>query len=114
MLANEGFLGRRGEGWVNHGDAVDVVLLVMAHKVDWVQSEVVETFPQLAEIPFESERRFSASLHQVGETQQAFVKGALESLLPLCRNMAVPGGRWGWISRCWRIRPMNWPAAVTG
>jgi magnesium-transporting ATPase (P-type) len=92
VLANEGFLGHRNQGWVHHGDAVDVALLVMAHKADWVQSETVQAFPQLADIPFESERRFSASLNQVGETQVAFVKGAFESLLPLCSRMAVPGG----------------------
>lgn len=91
-LANEGFLGRRNHGWVHHGDAMDVALLVMAHKANWVQSELVDSFPQLADIPFESERRFSASLNQVDGVPQAFVKGALESLLPLCCNMTVPGG----------------------
>ena len=31
-LCNEGFLGRRGDRWVSHGDAVDVALLELAHQ----------------------------------------------------------------------------------
>ncbi len=92
VLANEGFLGHRNDTWVSHGDAVDVALLVMAHKAGFVQSETENTFPALADIPFESERSFAASLNQVEGAQQAFVKGALERLLPLCNSMAVPGG----------------------
>ena len=92
VLANEGFLGHRNESWVSQGDAVDVALLVMAHKAGFVQSETENAFPELADIPFESERRFAASLNRVGEGRQAFVKGALERLLPLCSRMAVPGG----------------------
>jgi magnesium-transporting ATPase (P-type) len=95
VLANEGFLGHRNDTWVSHGDAVDVALLVMAHKAGFVQSETESAHPQLADIPFESERRFAASLNQAAEGQQAFVKGALERLLPLCSNMAVPGGETG-------------------
>ncbi len=91
VLANEGFLGHRDQGWVSHGDAVDVALLVMAYKAGFVQSETENAYPQLAEIPFESERRFAASLNQVSGSQWAFVKGALEKMLPLCRTMAAPG-----------------------
>ena len=32
-LCNEGYFGQRDGQWVSHGDAVDVALLVMAHKV---------------------------------------------------------------------------------
>jgi magnesium-transporting ATPase (P-type) len=92
VLANEGFLGHRDASWVTQGDAVDVALLVMAHKAGFVQSETESTYPALADIPFESERRFAASLNQVNNDQQAFIKGALERLLPLCSRMAVPGG----------------------
>ncbi|MGD8589567.1 MAG: HAD-IC family P-type ATPase, partial [Chromatiales bacterium] len=95
VLANEGFLGHRNESWVSHGDAVDVALLVMAHKAGFVQSETESAYPELADIPFESERRFAASLNQVDEQKQVFVKGALERLLPLCGRMAVPGGETG-------------------
>ena len=92
VLANEGFLGHRDGGWVHHGDAVDVALLVMAHKTGVIQAETVNAFPEVASIPFESERQFCASLNEVNGARHAFVKGALERLLPLCNTMAVPGG----------------------
>lgn len=92
VLANEGFIGRHDGGWVQSGDAVEVALLVMAHKAGITQAETQNRFPELDSIPFESERRYSASMNQIGESKKAFVKGAVESLLPFCESMAVAGG----------------------
>ena len=92
VLCNEGFLGQRDGQWVHHGDTVDVALLVMAHKAGVTQPEARTAFPQEAQIPFESERQFAATLHQVNERQYAFVKGAFERLLPMCHRMATPHG----------------------
>ncbi|MDX1698958.1 MAG: HAD-IC family P-type ATPase, partial [Thiohalobacterales bacterium] len=92
VLANEGLLAHRGEGWVRHGDAVDVALLVMAHKAGVTQAETGNSLPEVASIPFESERLFSASLNGEGGDQRTFVKGALERLLPMCSTMAEPAG----------------------
>ncbi|NOY63391.1 MAG: HAD-IC family P-type ATPase [Gammaproteobacteria bacterium] len=97
ILPNEAFLGQRKLGgndnreeeeWVAHGDAVDIALLVMAHKAGFVQAEYASAYPEHAVIPFESERLFAATLNQVGAQQLAFVKGAVERLLPMCRTMA--------------------------
>jgi len=84
VLANEGFLAHRDHGWDRHGDAVDVALLVMAHKAGVTQAETVNAMPEIATIPFESERLFSASLNEKDGGQHAFVKGAMERLLPIC------------------------------
>jgi magnesium-transporting ATPase (P-type) len=92
VLANEGTLAHRDHGWTRHGDAVDVALLVMAHKAGVTQIESVNAMPEIATIPFESERLFSASLNKKDGEQQAFAKGALERLLPMCSTMATPGG----------------------
>jgi len=92
VLANEGFLGRRNGDWIHHGDSVDVALLVMAHKAGIIQAEMVNEFPEVAAIPFESERQFCASLNNVNGVRYAFVKGALERLIPFCSVMAAPGG----------------------
>ena len=91
VLANEGFLGHRDGGWVHHGDAVDVALLVLAHKEGVTQSEMVNAYPVISNIPFESERQFSASLNRADGSSQVFVKGAVERVLPMCSNMATPG-----------------------
>ncbi len=92
VLANEGFLSHRGDGWVHHGDAVDTALLVMSHKAGITKAETVNACPEIATIPFESERLFCASLNEVSGQQHAFVKGALERLLPMCDSMATLNG----------------------
>ena len=91
VLTNDGFLGHRNNTWVHHGDAVDVALLVMAHKANIMKAEVANAYPELAIIPFESQRLFSASLNEHEGKSQAFVKGAVERLLPMCSKMAAPG-----------------------
>jgi len=89
VLCNEGFLGLRNGQWVHHGDSVDVALLVMGHKAGVTQVEASALFPQLAQIPFEPERRFASSLHQSERGHQAFVKGAPEKVARMCSKMAL-------------------------
>ena len=89
VLCNEGFLGHRGGEWSFHGDTVDVALLIMAHKIGINRQAMLASFPQIAEIPFEPELRFAATLHQVGEVRHACVKGAAEALLGMCDYMAT-------------------------
>ncbi|MCW8924307.1 MAG: HAD-IC family P-type ATPase [Gammaproteobacteria bacterium] len=93
VLSNEAYLSHRGDGWVHHGDAVDTALLVMAHKAGVTKSETLNLFHEVDTIPFESERLFSASLNQVDGKQKAFVKGALERLLPMCNSMTSINGQ---------------------
>ena len=96
VLANEGLLAHRDHGWTRHGDAVDVALLVMAHKAGVLQAETVNAMPEIATIPFESERLFLASLNEKDGSQHVFAKGALERLLPVKLN-------WG----CKKYSPRN-------
>lgn len=91
-LCNEGFLGKRDGQWSHHGDAVDVSLLVMAHKLGITKPAMEAAFSQLAAIPFESERQYAATLHAGKDTKLACAKGALEKLLPMCARMATPEG----------------------
>jgi magnesium-transporting ATPase (P-type) len=92
VLPNEGFFGRREEGWVHHGDAVDVAFLVFAHKAGHVRAEMLNEYPEQATIAFEAEQLFSASLNMVNGKPMAFVKGAVEQLLSMCDCMASKGG----------------------
>jgi len=74
VLTNEGFLGRTDTGWTHHGDAVDVAFLTMAHKAGVVKAEMANTFPEIANIPYESERLFSASLNEVMGNRVSLLK----------------------------------------
>jgi len=92
ILPNDAYLGHRNHEWVFQGDTVDVALLVMAHKAGIIQAESLNAAPEQASIPFESERLFSASLNETNGETHAFVKGALETLLPMCSLMATSTG----------------------
>jgi magnesium-transporting ATPase (P-type) len=92
VLANEGYLGHQQGVWARNGDAVDVALLMMAHRAGWTRAEAVGECPEIASIPFESERLYSASLNQVDGRPRAFVKGACEKLLLMCDKIASVDG----------------------
>ena len=113
VLCNDGFLGIRNGEWVHHGDMVDVALLVMARKAGTAQPEAAAAFSQLAEIPFEAENRFSATLNKVEDRQQAFVKGAPEKLLDMCSRMASFEGDIDLDAEMIDQQARIWPMGVT-
>lgn len=90
ILTNEATLTGSGENWNYQGDAVDVSLLVMARKGNIIRQDIIATLPEISTIPYESERAYSAGLHQDGNQSVAFVKGAFEKLLPMCTSMMMP------------------------
>lgn len=92
VLSSEAFLGHRDGSWTWHGDAVDVALLVMAHKAGFIREEMRNAFPELAMIPFESDRMYAASLNRVEDKSLVSVKGALERVVPMCTKMATTSG----------------------
>ena len=92
VLANEGYLGHQNGDWASNGDAVDVALLIMAHRADWIRAEAIGSCPEINTIPFESERLYSASLNRVDGKPRAFVKGAFENLLLMCDKVALSNG----------------------
>ena len=84
VLCNEGDLHRRDGEWIWRGDAVDLALLSMAHKLGWTREASLAVHPQVNEIAFEPERQFAASYHQADGATDVFVKGAPERVLAMC------------------------------
>ncbi|MBW4053242.1 MAG: HAD-IC family P-type ATPase [Proteobacteria bacterium] len=91
-LANEAVLSRQDGHWRGEGDPVDLALLVLAHKFGTTRPDALAAAPQIAILPYESEARFAASLHQTAEGSWAMVKGAVETLLEMCARAATPDG----------------------
>ena len=96
-LTNEGFIGERDGEWVKQGDSIDTALLVMAHSLGISRTQALLQYPEVAAIPYESLARFSATLHRHNEDghtalNKVCVKGALETLLPMCSQMMTAGG----------------------
>ena len=94
VLANEGFLGHHDGEWRSSGDAVDVALLIMAHKAGFAREPLLGRYPEIDSIPFESERLYAASVNDFDGRPRAFAKGAFEKLLEMSsRELGVDGER---------------------
>lgn len=91
VLTNEAQAVRGDEGWVTAGDPTEIALLLAAHGAGMEPSEVIARAPVIAEIPFESERRFSASVceHLDDSSRHVlWVKGAPEAVVSMCGSIA--------------------------
>ncbi|PQO43934.1 cation-translocating P-type ATPase [Blastopirellula marina] len=84
VLCNEADLYQRDGGWHWRGDAVDVALLAFAHKLGVTGSATLAKYPQVNEIPYESERQYAASFNQIDGEVRIFAKGAPERVLRMC------------------------------
>jgi magnesium-transporting ATPase (P-type) len=95
ILCNEASLSRENGDWKHSGDAMDVALLALGHKLDLDPEEVRKKHPVQASIPFESERRYAAAFYKDNGQTGVAVKGAAEKVLPLCRKARSADGRQG-------------------
>ena len=70
------------------GDPTEVALLVAAAKAGLRADELDAGMPRVADIPFDSERRWAATFHRTDGHTAVLVKGAPESVLALCTSDA--------------------------
>ena len=91
-LCNDATLTEQNGEWKSHGDAVDVALLVLAQQLGIARSPLETAEPRIAELPFEAEHRFAATLNSAGGAGRLVVKGAPERVLAMCRRMAGRAG----------------------
>jgi len=84
LLANESYLEKTTQGWQGQGDMVDVAFLVLASKFDINYQHTRARYKELAQIPYESENAYCASVNQFQGKQVLFVKGSVETLVSMC------------------------------
>jgi magnesium-transporting ATPase (P-type) len=84
VLANEAALEKDADGWIGHGDGVDVAFLVLASKSGLQYEDVRSRCQELGRIPYESANAFSASVNRYEGGYEIFVKGSVERLLAMC------------------------------
>jgi magnesium-transporting ATPase (P-type) len=87
-LPNEAVLARRDDSWRGHGDSVDLAFLTLAHKAGVIQGACQDAWPQLDLVPYEPKRRYSASLNRADSGARIHLKGAVETVVPMCHHMA--------------------------
>jgi len=73
-----------GAGGEIAGDPTEVALYLAAREAGYAKEQ--QDLPRVAEIPFDGTRARMSTAHREGEHVVVFVKGAPESVLPLCRD----------------------------
>ncbi len=63
-LANRATVSRGDEGWVVVGDPTEAALLVVAEKAGLRREDLRAEYPEVAELPFSSERQLMATFHR--------------------------------------------------
>jgi Ca2+-transporting ATPase len=74
------------------GDSMETALFEMAQKADVSASGLRTQYPQVAEIPFDSERKWMCTLNRYGEDQILYVKGAPDVLLSRADSVQTEAG----------------------
>jgi magnesium-transporting ATPase (P-type) len=93
VLTNEAELvGWDGAEPTTRGDPTEAALLVSASRSGLDPAAARERYPVVAEVPFEPDLRYSASLRRRGEDHLLFVKGAPERILELSSRMRTEEG----------------------
>ena len=92
VLCNDAALYHEHRQWQITGDPTEAALLVVAKKGGLDEATLRSVFPRRDELPFDSARQTMATLHDVEGQPVAYVKGAIEKLLPASRGMLAADG----------------------
>lgn len=79
-------------GWRLAGDPTEGALLTLAMKAGVAPPALVLQLPRHEVIPFESEHRYMATLHDDGESRIVLLKGAPEQVLQMCASQLRADG----------------------
>ena len=88
VLCNESRLVRNEDKCSGSGDAVDLALLVLAHKFGLDPEKLRSDQQLINQIPYEPELQYAASLHGCSDNLTLSVKGSIEKILPMCKRVA--------------------------
>jgi magnesium-transporting ATPase (P-type) len=91
-LANDGSLRLAAGEWSVEGDLTDGALLVFATKAGLDIERECATAQRLAEIPYEADQQYMATLNRTGERIVLWVKGAPERVLDFCDKALEANG----------------------
>ena len=92
VLCNDALLSTGDDCCSILGDPTEGALLVAAAKAGQNKEKLSKASPRLDEIPFQSEKKYMATLHSQDGKRMVYVKGAPESLLSLSRYVLKDGG----------------------
>lgn len=74
------------------GDPMEVALLVAGAKGNFWRNELIEQHPEAREVAFDAETKMMATYHKNEGKYRVTVKGAPESVLPICSHILTNEG----------------------
>ena len=80
LINNEAILEKHNGHWENYGDSIDVAFLALAKKLELDQEDINKVF----EMPYESEKKYSAVFYKNKNEVRCTAKGSLEVILEFC------------------------------
>ena len=86
-LNNEASLEKNKNKWTYYGDSIDVAFLALSKKL---KTDNV-SYKTLLEVPYESEKKFSAIFYTKDDKTYCTAKGSLEVILEFCNHAYVNG-----------------------
>jgi Ca2+-transporting ATPase len=92
VLTNEAEAYLTADGVHATGDPTEVALLTAAMDAGLIPEELREEHELFADIPFEPDRRYSASVREVDGTHMVYAKGAPERVMSMCDRRLGAGG----------------------
>lgn len=88
IICNEANLYKYDSCWDSNGDAVDIAILAMGYKYGLNPDEINENIESITDMPYESEKAYSAKFYRENGNVKVAVKGAFEVISMLCSKMA--------------------------
>ena len=82
FINNEAMLEKSGANWDYFGDSIDIAFLALSRKCHTNETE----FTKLYEIPYESEKKYSAIFYKKDDKLMCTAKGSLEVILEFCSH----------------------------
>lgn len=87
LLCNNSMLGEQ-----EIGDATELALLHMGKELGYDRERLLQQYPRTFEIPFDSEKKYMASVHRTGGYETVYVKGACDYILEKCAFVELRDG----------------------
>ncbi|GEK49142.1 cation-transporting P-type ATPase [Bisbaumannia pacifica] len=105
VLCNDAELAEVEGQWQIHGDPTEGALVVAAAKAGLAAGELRDDHDRRDAIPFESERKYMATLHELEGLPRLLVKGAPDRLLEMCHlERTADGGEAPLDAEAWEER----------
>ncbi len=91
MLNNSAKLEKAKSGYKIIGDPTEGALIVAGEKSGFRHTALIEEYPIVDEILFDSSRKRMTTVHKAGKKRLAYVKGAPDVILGLCSRIIING-----------------------